>query len=457
MSSFIVLLTTGDRNIFKILPLCTPMNKKAVVAVISFIIFFAAFSEILSIKKAHILDEWCTNFIIDKTGSPTGEIPEPEPEGDIKYQILSEAIVAIQENLVSEIKYIKKQPRSRIPVINSLDAYRKIFFITSAVINNITAYATISGYWGEKTEELKISDIGDIEDPEQYQLWRQNINDDIETLTILDETCFEKGSLTSPEDIYHQVTTYSMEGIPFLKRFFLKNWDVYTKERAQQMYDKYTEHMENNNLEEASAYLFNLCAVKRSQGEIEDYLDSFFGFGEYGIIMGNDFRYSMVLEFFVLLLLSASATALGIMVLFYRSSLVVVAGVTTGILAAALYASVYALPAFLLAGFVVVILKHRLTPLNVLESVIISIKAGLVLFIVQYVLGVVLIYVGVIHIEVSKGLTSLNSDFILANALIIIQILLILLFSLTGGLIALGFLRIKTRIEKVKDENQEKE
>ncbi|MGD2250202.1 MAG: hypothetical protein PVF58_17510 [Candidatus Methanofastidiosia archaeon] len=429
------------------------MNKKAVVAVISFIIFFAAFSEILSIKKAHILDEWCTNFIIDRTGSPTGEIPEPEPEGDINYQILSEAIVAIQENLISEIKYIKKQPRSRIPVINSLDHYRKLFFITSAVVNNITAYATVSGYWGEKTEELKISDTGDIEDPEQYQLWRQNIKNNIETLTILDETCFEKGLLTSPEDIYHQITTYSLEGIPFLKRFFLKNWDVYTKERAQQMYDKYTEHMENNNLEEASAYLLNLCAVKISQGEIEDYLNSFFGFGEYGIIMGNDFRYSMVLEFVVLLLLSTSAAALGIMVLFYRSSLVVIVGVTTGILAAALYASVYAFFAFLLAGFVVVILKHRLATLNVLESVIISIKAGLVLFIVQYVLGVVLMYAGVIHIEVSTGLTSLNNDFILANIFVVIQILFILLFSLMGGLIALGFLRIKTKMET----KQEKE
>ncbi|MGD2250721.1 MAG: hypothetical protein PVF58_20175 [Candidatus Methanofastidiosia archaeon] len=63
------------------------MNKKAVVAVISFIIFFAAFSEILSIKKAHILDEWCTNYLIDKTGSPTGETPEIEPKENIRDQL----------------------------------------------------------------------------------------------------------------------------------------------------------------------------------------------------------------------------------------------------------------------------------------------------------------------------------------------------------------------------------
>ncbi|MGD2250720.1 MAG: hypothetical protein PVF58_20170 [Candidatus Methanofastidiosia archaeon] len=178
-------------------------------------------------------------------------------------------------NLVSEIKYIKKQPKSRIPVINSLDAYRKLFFIMNAVGNNVMAYATTSGYWAEKTEELKISDSGEIEDFQQYQLWRQKIKNNIETLTILDETHFEKGSLTTPEELYHQVTTYSLEGIPFLKRFFLKKWDVYTKERAQQMYDKYTEHMEENNLEEASAYLLNLCAVKISQREIENRISFF--------------------------------------------------------------------------------------------------------------------------------------------------------------------------------------
>jgi hypothetical protein len=431
------------------------MNKKAVVAVISFIIFFAAFSEILSIKKAHILDEWCTNFLIEKTGSPTGEIPEIEPKENARDQIIFETTIAIQVNLVSEIKYIKKQPKSRIPVINSLDAYRKIFFIMNTVGNNVMAYATVSGYWAEKTEELKISDTGEIEDFQQYQLWRQKIKNNIETLTILDETHFEKGSLTSPEDIYHQVTTYSLKGIPFLKRFFLKNWDVYTKERAQQMYDKYTEHMENNNLEEASAYLLNLYAVKRNQREIEDSLDFFLGYKENNIKIGDNFKIFIVTEFFVLSLLSASATALVIMVLFYRSSLVVVVGVTTGIIGVVFYTSVFALFVFMLAGFVVVILKHRLATLNISKSLIIALKAGLVAFIAQYVLSTTLMYAGVINMGFNDGLTSLGNNFFLINVLVVIQILFILLFSLMGGLIALGFLRIKQKWKKVKEENQE--
>ncbi|MGD2250719.1 MAG: hypothetical protein PVF58_20165 [Candidatus Methanofastidiosia archaeon] len=179
------------------------------------------------------------------------------------------------------------------------------------------------------------------------------------------------------------------------------------------------------------------------------------GYKENNIKIGDNFKVFIVIEFFVLSLLSTSAAALGIMVLFYRNSLIAVVGVITGIVGVVFYISVFALFIFILAGFVVVMLKHRLATLNVLESVIISIKAGLVLFIVQYVLGVVLMYVGIIHIEVSTGLTSLNNDFILANIFVVIQILFILLFSLMGGLIALGFLRIKQRWKKVKEENQE--
>ncbi len=290
--------------------------KKGLIVALSFIIFFFCFSEVVSIMKAQVIDDWVVDFFMEKTGSPTGEIPSIEPKENAEDHILSEISAASQVNLISDIKYIHSRPRSRIPIITNLESYREHFSIVNAVSNNVLAFASASGYWTERVREAEISEKSraEFEASEPYKVWRQEIREDIQTLAILEDGYFEKGSLKTPEELLYSISSYSLDEVPFFYRFFLKSWDLHTKERAQEIYDEFTHYLEEDNLEYASCDLFNLYAIKRGQVRVMESIDTFQEFHPLFVVSGIGLKSCIFFEFLMISILSAAATMLAVLV-----------------------------------------------------------------------------------------------------------------------------------------------
>lgn len=253
---------------------------------------------------------------MEKTGSPTGEIPTIEPKENAEDHILSEISVASEVNLISDIKYIHSRPRSRIPIITNLERYRELFSIENAVSINVLAFTSASGYWTERVRKAEISEKSraEFEASEPYKVWRQEIREDIQTLAILEDEYFEKGSLKTPEELLDSISSYSLDEVPFFYRFFLRSWDLRTKERAQEIYDDFTHYLEEDNLEYASCDLFNLWAIKRGQVRVVENVDTFLGFDPFAI-SEIGFKFYIFFEFLSISILSAAATMLVVLIM----------------------------------------------------------------------------------------------------------------------------------------------
>jgi len=398
------------------------------VAVVMFPLFFALFSEGLAFRKTEIFNDWATNFLIEKTGNPEGEIPEIELDEDVKIRIQQTAGIACEEILIYEIKYIRDTPRKRGPVITTFDFYGKLYTTISVAAYTVVAFAQCSGYWSTAIDEFEIpEDLKEIETSEVYAEWFQQRRKDIEELKILEEPW------DNPEELVDEILLYSVEDVPFYRRGFLRNWDRHTKERVQYYYRTYEEHMKEGDLVRASAHLLYLSATKESQDKVDQNLDTFFDSSSY------DFGVFVILEFGGLFLLSSAATGICLLLLFYRKSPVVLSGIPLGFLAAFLSFGYVDLGLFLLVGVAAVYLSYRLykTPLNYKESARLSLKAGFVLFLAFYVMNAVLSFAGFIQREVGAGFASLSGEtFAIFGLLTVAQILIICALSVVGGLLA---------------------
>lgn len=415
------------------------MKKKHLLSVLLFPLFFVAFSEGLSIKKDQIFNEWATGFLVTKTGSESGEIPEIEPKEDPIEQIVFESGVACEVNLINDIKYIRDKPKRRTPIINILDVYRKLFFAASSTANNVVAYAVASGYWSDKAGELEtLFEEREIDtDSESYIQWHQQIKDEITSLEIV-ETEFPGGkSGNTPEELVDHIMNYSLQEIPFLRKFFLKSWDISIKERAQTLYQDYKAHIKEDDLIKASVDLFNLHAIKESQERVMRDLDTFIGSDYY------NFEMFIIFEIISIALFSAAATSICFMLLYYRENPAVLPGLVTGGFVAVFYTYDAVILLFALAGAAAILLSYRMykTPLSYKESAILSLKAGLVLFLAQYVVSAVFNLAGIMQAETGQGFPSLDGGFSVLGVYLILGFLIICFFSVIGGVIANIFCR----------------
>lgn len=411
--------------------------RKLLICIILFPLFFTVFSEALAVRKTEIFNEWATNFLIEKTGSPEGEIPEIDLGETFEDRFLKEVPAASGIILVLEVKYIRDTPLRRIPVIITIDFYGKLFTTESAVAYAVVAYAMSSGYWVEKVEELEVMSglemaeqtLEDVEDTEYYAEWCQTIRNEIETLDILEDLAY---GLETPEQLAEEVLNYSLEEVPFTKRIFLRYWDNQFKKRAQFYYESYQQHLEEDDLVTASVYLLYLGAMRRMQENVLRDLDSH-GFNEYS------YGTIIILELGGLIFLSAAATALCLMLLFYRKNAAVIAGIPLGFAVAFVPLGYFNLISFCLVGAAAVYLTDRLykIPLDRKETARISLRAGGVLFLTHYVLNAVLYYAGIMQTEGSGDLGSLAGESpVILGVVTVIQIVVICLLSVGGGLLA---------------------
>ena len=405
--------------------------KKLLTAVIIFPLFFIAFSEGLAIRKSEIFNSWVTTYLVDSptSSSDSGVIAEIEPK-DIKDHIRpigSDAAFTCRAHLVSDIEYIRDAPRSRVPVMNVIDFYGRLFATVSAAANAVVAHAGSSRYWTEKVEELNISEEN-AETESEFVEWCRERKKEIETLTILGEWSF---GMDTPEELVDDIVCYSLDDVPFSKRIFLKNWDTYTKERALSLYSNYQQHIKEDNLAKASADLFYVYAIKKSREDVIPNLNMFFDTGVY------NYRILLILECALIAVLSFAATGILLLLVFYRGSPAVLSGIPPGILTAFLSFDYFDLVLFFLAGVAAVFISNRhKIPLNYRKSAVISLKAGLVLFLVYYVVCAVFLFTGVIHTEM-KDAGFLGSEFLVNMSFYAaVQVVFICVVSVVGGLLA---------------------
>lgn len=373
-----------------------------------------------------------------KTGSESGEIPEIEPKEDPIEQIVFESGVACEVNLVNDIKYIRDKPKRRIPIVNILDVYRKLFFAASTTANNVVAYAVASGYWSDKAGELETLFEEKIDtDSESYIQWHQQIKDEITSLEIIEIEFPGEKSGNTPKELVDHIMDYSLQEIPFLKRFFLKSWDTSIKERAQTLYQDYKIHIKEDDLIKASVDLLNLHAIKESQERVMRDLDTFFGSDYY------NFEMFIIFEIISIALFSAAATSICFMLLYYRENPAVSPGLVAGGFVAVFYAYNAVILLFALAGAAAILLSYRMykTSLSYKESAFLSLKAGVVLFLVQYAVSAVFNLAGIVQGETGQGFPSLDSGFSVLGVYLILGFLIICFFSVIGGVIANIFCR----------------
>ncbi len=410
--------------------------RKLLVAFVMFPLFFTIFSEGLAFRENEIFNDWATSYLVEKTGSPEGKIPEIEPEEDIKDRIWQEAAIGVEEILVYEIKYIRDTPRKRGPVVTTSDFYGKLYTTVSMVAYVVLAFAQCSDYWSTAILELEIPEDleAEIEPSEVYAEWRQQRKEEIEELKILEELVDNpEESWDNPEELMNEILTYTLEDVPFYDRIFLRNWEEHTKVRAQHFYESYQQHMKEGDLARASANLFYLGAMKESQQNVGRGLDTFFDPRCY------NFGVFVILEFGGLFLLSAAATTICFLLLFYRMNPVVLSGIPLGFLAVFFGFGYVGLGLFLLAGVAAVYLSYKLykIPLNYKECARLSLKSGFVLFLAFYVVNTALFFVGFIQKEVGAGFASLSGEpFAILGLLTVIEILSICALNVVGGLLA---------------------
>lgn len=403
----------------------TPM-RKLLTALLIFPLFFIAFSEGLTIRKSEIFSSWVTGYLVDSPGSDSRVIAESEPK-DVRDHIRSDAALTCRAHLVSDIEYIRDAPRSRVPVMNVIDFYGRLFATVSAVANSVVAYAGSSRYWTEKVEELNISEENTNMESE-FAEWCRKRKKEIETLTILGE--WSSGTDT-PEELVDDIVCYSLDDVPFSKRIFLRNWDTYTKERARSLYSTYQQHIKEDNLAKASADLFYVDAIKKSQEDVIPTLDMFFDTGVY------NYRILLILECALIAVLSLAATGILLLLVFYRGSPAVLSGIPPGILAVFLSFDYFDYGLFFLAGVAAVFIsKRHKIPLDYRGSAVISLKAGLILFLVYYVVCAVFLFTGIVHTEM-KDVGFLGSEFLVNMSFYAaVQVVFICVVSVVGGLVA---------------------
>jgi uncharacterized membrane protein len=405
--------------------------KKKLVVVFSFFIFFMLFSEILSVRKTHALDEWADNYVKEIAPPPTYS---PSELQDPWSYIMDNVFLACRENLVSQIKFIRNTPRTRMPVTATINFYGKLFSIAVVVSDNVIAYASASGYWGEKMEELETvpeETMVELEGAAHYREWRFAIKDEIATLEIL-KNQFSDAQIywDTPEELKEEILASSLRELSFLKRIFLTPWDNYTKERAEILYNTYEKHMAEEDLVRASADLFLLYGIHMNQENMKEDIDYSFG-------LDTDLRFMIVFEFVTISLLSLAAAGIVVLVLFHRKSPAVVAGIAAGILAVFVFQSYFAVFLFAAAGFAAVFLTYRIysKPLHYKESALVSLKTGIVLFLAYYVFNAVFGLFEVIQRE-SQGLDSLLGNEVLLIVLPLGSLLSTCAVTILGGIVA---------------------
>jgi hypothetical protein len=403
--------------------------KKKLLIVFSFLVFFMLFSEILSVRKTHVLNEWADNYIKDMAPiNPPSEVLNPD------LHIMENVVMACRENLVSQIKFIRNSPRTNLPVTATINFYGKLFSIVVTVSDNIIAYASASGYWGEKVEELESfpeETMAELEGTAHYREWRLARRDEIATLEIL-KNQFSRTQIDwdTPEKLKEEILASSLQELSFFKRIFLTPWDSYTKEKAGILYNTYEEHMAEGDLERASADLFLLYGIHMNQEQIKEDFDYSFG-------LDVDFRYLIIFELVTISLLSLAATGIVVLVLFYRKSPAVVTGIAAGILAVFVSQSYFAAFLFAGAGFAAVFLTYRIhrNPLYYKESTLVSLKTGIVLFLAFYVFNAVFGLFEVIQRE-SQGLDSLLGNEVLLIVFSLGSLLYTCAATTLGGIVA---------------------
>jgi len=400
--------------------------RKLLTALLVFPLFFIAFSEGLAIRKSEIFNSWVTTYFVENPSSDSRVIAESEPK-NVKDYIRSDAALTCRAHLVSDIEYIRDAPRSRVPVVNVIDFYGRLFATVSAAANAVVAYAGSSRYWTEKVDEVKISEENTNMESEFVE-WCRKRKKEIETLTILGE---RSSGMDTPEELVDDIVCYSLDDVPFSKRIFLKNWDTYTRERARSLYSTYQQHIKEDDLAKASADLFYVYAIKESQEDVIPTLDMFFDTGVY------NYRILLILECALIAVLSLAATGICLLLVFYRGSPAVLSGILPGILAAFLSFGYFNLILFFLAGAAAVFISKRYKiPLDYRKSAVISLEAGLVLFLVYYVVFAVLLFTGIIHTEV-KDVGFLGSELLVNMSFYAsVQVISVCLLSVVGGLLA---------------------
>lgn len=389
------------------------------------------FSEILSVRKTHVLNEWADNYVKEIAPTPTYS---PSELQDPWSYIMDYVFLACRENLVSHIKFIRNTPRTRLPVTATIDFYGKLFSIVVTVSDNVIAYASTSGYWGEKMEELETvpqEAMVELEGTAHYREWRLAIKDEIATLEIL-KNQFPDAQIDwdTPEEFKEEILAYSLRELSFFRRIFLTPWDSYTKERAEILYNTYEEHMAEEDLVRASADLFLLYGIHMNQENMKEDFDYSFG-------IDTDFRFLIVFEFVTISLLSLAASGIVVLVLFYRKNPAVVAGIAAGILAVFMFQSYFAVFLLVGAGFAAVFLTYRIyrNPLKYKESALVSLKTGIVLFLAYYVFNAVFGLFEVIQRE-NQGLDSLLGNEVLLIIISLGSLLCTCAATILGGIVA---------------------
>lgn len=197
-------------------------------------------------------------------------------------------------------------PKSWVPVVANIDVKRKFFLTFSETAVAVVAHLGASKYWTEKTDELKTDDQIDTE---LYDTWCDERREDIVTLSILEDRW------NTPEELIDHILDYSLGGIPFHKRFFLKSWNIHTKERAQAIYTDYRKHIQEDDLVAASVDVFFLHAIEEGQKTVMRDLDTFFE-PDY-----HTYELYLIREVATMSGLSAAATALCLILLYFRDYL----------------------------------------------------------------------------------------------------------------------------------------
>ncbi|MBU6999066.1 MAG: hypothetical protein HXS41_15560 [Theionarchaea archaeon] len=403
--------------------------KKKVLVVFSFLVFFMLFSEIQSVRKTHILNEWADNFVTEiAPTNPPSELQDPY------YYIMDSVFMACRENLVSDIKFIRNSPRTNLPVITTIRFYGKLFSVMAAVSDSVIAYSPASGYWSEKVRELEPSPeerMVELEGTAHYREWCLTTKNEIITLEILkNQFSSDQIDWDTPEELKEEILASSLQELSFFKRMFLAPWDSYTKERAEILYTAYEEHLAEEDFVRASADLFLLYGMHRNQETIKE--DS-----DYSFRYDTDPEFLAVFEFVTISLLSLAAAGIVILVVFYRKSPSVVAGIAAGILSVFLSRSYFAAFLFAGAGCAAVFLTHRIhgSLLSYKESIRVSLRTGIVLFLAYYVFNAVFGLSEVIQRE-SQGLDSLLGNGVLLIVFSLGSLVCTCVVTALGGIVA---------------------
>ena len=399
--------------------------KKILIILILPLIFILA-SEAFSIQKDQIIDRWAASYIQEKTSDINETKERIAAAEDIQGKLIPETSVACIENLSTDIAYIRDIPRSRLPVVNTLNSNGKIFAINTAVSNNTIAHGGSSGYWTETTMEFdREKSLTEIEASSYYKEWWQQRKEEIMTLEFLYQP--PETLPHTPEGITDDIYSHSFDA-PFFERHFLTFWDRYAKERAEIHYTNYMTHIEEDDIIKASVDLYELYGIWLTQDIVLD-----FNFSE-----NSEFKSLIIFEFEILLILSCAATLIVYVVLFYRRNPEVLSGIPLGFVTALISPSYFVFLLFAAAGILSVFVSYRLYKnlLDYRKSVIVALKSGFILFFAYIVFRAVLSLSGVIQSESQELTSSSVESFIIMGGTAVFQLLLLSSAAAVGGMLA---------------------